>query len=64
LAVGNDGSIFNDGVPVFSETTDLIIDPARRRPAAEEPAGQPHRSAYECLQLSRPALEMRSLSSG
>jgi hypothetical protein len=29
LPVGNDGSIFNDGVPVFSETTDLFIDPAR-----------------------------------
>ena len=123
LPVGNDGSIFNDGVPVFSETTDLIIDSARgkavahclgdrqalilqpwhrhrrpqhrgggmacieartrlpraaagrsgrrsqaargrRRAAAEEPAGQPHRSAYECLQLSRPALEMPALSSG
>ena len=108
LPVGNDGSIFNDGVPVFSETTDLIIDSARgkavhrhrrpqhrgggmacieartrlpraaagrsgrrsqaargrRRPAAEEPAGQPHRSAYECLQLSRPAMEMPALSSG
>jgi ribulose-5-phosphate 4-epimerase/fuculose-1-phosphate aldolase len=34
LPVGNDGSIFNDGVPVFSETTDLIIDPARGKAVA------------------------------
>ena len=29
LAVGNDGSFFLSGLPVFSETTDLIIDAAR-----------------------------------
>jgi len=34
LPVGNDGSIFNDGVPVFSETTDLIIDSARGKAVA------------------------------
>ncbi len=34
LPVGNDGSIFNDGVPVFSETTDLFIDPARGKAVA------------------------------
>src|SRR5580700_5893706 len=26
LPVGNDGSVFTDGVPIFSETTDLIIN--------------------------------------
>ncbi|HXL30405.1 MAG TPA: class II aldolase/adducin family protein, partial [Bradyrhizobium sp.] len=31
LPVGNDGAIFCAGVPVFSETTDLIIDQARGR---------------------------------
>jgi len=25
LPVGNDGSVFSDGVPIFSETTDLIV---------------------------------------
>ena len=34
LPVGNDGSIFRAGVPVFSETTDLIIDPARGKAVA------------------------------
>src|SRR5580700_9207995 len=26
LPVGNDGSVFTNGVPIFSETTDLIIN--------------------------------------
>ena len=34
LPVGNDGSIFRAGVPVFSETTDLIIDQARGKAVA------------------------------
>ena len=34
LPVGNDGSIFSAGVPVFAETTDLIIDQARGRAVA------------------------------
>jgi len=34
LPVGNDGAIFCAGVPVFSETTDLIIDQARGRAVA------------------------------
>jgi L-fuculose-phosphate aldolase len=34
LPVGNDGSIFREGVPVFSETTDLIIDQARGKAVA------------------------------
>jgi L-ribulose-5-phosphate 4-epimerase len=34
LPVGNDGSIFRDGVPVFSETTDLIIDQLRGKAVA------------------------------
>jgi L-ribulose-5-phosphate 4-epimerase len=34
LPVGNDGSIFRDGVPVFSETTDLIIDQPRGKAVA------------------------------
>jgi L-ribulose-5-phosphate 4-epimerase len=34
LPVGNDGSIFSDGVPVFSETTDLIINPERGKAVA------------------------------
>src|SRR6516162_9286761 len=34
LPVGNDGAIFCAGVPVFSETTDLIIDQARDRAVA------------------------------
>src|SRR5882672_8293627 len=34
LPVGNDGVIFCAGVPVFSETTDLIIDQARGRAVA------------------------------
>ena len=34
LPVGNDGAIFCAGVPVFSETTDLIIDQTRGRAVA------------------------------
>src|SRR5262249_38485083 len=34
LPVGNDGAIFCAGVPIFSETTDLIIDQARGRAVA------------------------------
>ena len=34
LPVGNDGSIFRDGVPVFSETTDLIVDQPRGKAVA------------------------------
>lgn len=34
LPVGNDGAHFCDGVPVFAETTDLIIDPARGQAVA------------------------------
>ena len=34
LPVGNDGAIFCAGVPVFSETTDLIINQARGRAVA------------------------------
>jgi L-fuculose-phosphate aldolase len=34
LPVGNDGSIFSAGVPIFSETTDLIIDQARGQAVA------------------------------
>jgi L-fuculose-phosphate aldolase len=34
LPVGNDGSVFSGGVPIFSETTDLIINPQRGRAVA------------------------------
>lgn len=34
LPVGHEGSFFCDGLPVFSETTDLIIDHARGRAVA------------------------------
>jgi L-ribulose-5-phosphate 4-epimerase len=34
LPVGNDGSVFSDGVPIFSETTDLIINQERGRAVA------------------------------
>jgi L-fuculose-phosphate aldolase len=34
LPVGNDGSVFGSGVPIFSETTDLIINPERGRAVA------------------------------
>ena len=34
LPVGNDGAILSAGVPVFSETTDLIIDAARGKAVA------------------------------
>jgi L-ribulose-5-phosphate 4-epimerase len=34
LPVGNDGSIFSDGVPIFSETTDLIVNPERGKAVA------------------------------
>ena len=33
-AMSNDGTIFSDGVPVFSETTDLIVDQARGKAVA------------------------------
>jgi L-fuculose-phosphate aldolase len=34
LPVGNDGAIFSAGVPMFCETTDLIIDQARGQAVA------------------------------
>lgn len=34
LPVGNDGSVFSGGVPIFSETTDLIINQERGRAVA------------------------------
>jgi L-fuculose-phosphate aldolase len=34
LPVGNDGSVFADGVPIFDETTDLIINQERGRAVA------------------------------
>jgi L-ribulose-5-phosphate 4-epimerase len=34
LPVGNDGSIFSAGVPVFAETTDLIVDRPRGQAVA------------------------------
>jgi L-fuculose-phosphate aldolase len=34
LPVGNDGTIFGGGLPIFSETTDLIITPARGQAVA------------------------------
>jgi L-fuculose-phosphate aldolase len=34
LPVGNDGSVFANGVPIFSETTDLIVNPARGKAVA------------------------------
>jgi L-ribulose-5-phosphate 4-epimerase len=34
VAVGNDASIFNAGLPVFDETTDLIVDQARGQAVA------------------------------
>jgi L-fuculose-phosphate aldolase len=34
LPVGNDGTFFVDNLPVFAETTDLIIDRARGRAVA------------------------------
>lgn len=34
LPVGNDGAILNAGVPIFSETTDLIIDAPRGKAVA------------------------------
>jgi ribulose-5-phosphate 4-epimerase/fuculose-1-phosphate aldolase len=34
LPVGNDGSIFSAGVPVFSETTNLIVDQPRGKAVA------------------------------
>ena len=34
LPVGNDGSVFVDGVPIFDETTDLIINQERGRAVA------------------------------
>jgi L-fuculose-phosphate aldolase len=41
LPVGNDGSVFTDGVPIFSETTDLIISQERGRAVARCLAGHP-----------------------
>ena len=40
LPVGNDGSIFSVGVPVFSETTDLIVDRPRGEAVARCLGGQ------------------------
>ena len=34
LPVGNDGSVFTNGVPIFSETTDLIISQQRGKAVA------------------------------
>jgi L-fuculose-phosphate aldolase len=34
LPVGNDGSVFVNGVPIFSETTDLIVNQARGKAVA------------------------------
>jgi len=34
LPVGNDGSVFANGVPIFSETTDLIVNQARGKAVA------------------------------
>ena len=41
LPVGNDGSVFADGVPIFDETTDLIINQERGRAVARCLAGHP-----------------------
>ena len=41
LPVGNDGSVFADGVPIFSETTDLIINQERGRAVARCLGGHP-----------------------
>jgi L-fuculose-phosphate aldolase len=42
LPVGNDGSVFGDGgVPIFSETTDLIINQERGRAVASCLGGHP-----------------------
>src|SRR5215470_8921687 len=34
VPVNNDGSVFSNGVPIFSETTDLIINPQRGKAVA------------------------------
>src|SRR3981081_4444207 len=41
LPVGNDGSVFSDGVPIFSETTDLIINQERGQAVARCLGGHP-----------------------
>jgi L-fuculose-phosphate aldolase len=41
LPVGNDGSVFRTGVPIFSETTDLIINQERGRMVARCLADHP-----------------------
>ena len=35
--MSNDGTMFSAGVPIFSETTDLIIDQAARQGGGEMP---------------------------
>jgi L-fuculose-phosphate aldolase len=41
LPIGNEGSVFGDGVPIFSETTDLIINQERGRAVARCLGGHP-----------------------